>query len=390
MIRRSPSSRPFRLVGSLALAAGLGLAGCAAQQGSAGSAHDGATWDAVVAWQGDAAVERIRAGRPDPADPKLELVGVDQAGTVVLVRFDGATPRSEVIYRHGAELTGVAVGDVDPSVAGEEVYVGGYAGGKGRDGTGGAVVQIVLTPGGPRTRRVWVGDAYVHAMERVAPAAAGQPVRLLITNYAGEIRLLTPTAGDGPWHDRLVYRDAPAVDPEQPKIKDVTLLRDATGRPPHVAMVALKTGRVIVVDLDAPSGARLVHEEPGGLSRVSADPQGGAYLSGYFGRILHLVPEGAGFRVDAIHHEAKDSGLRGASLGRFPAAGGTATLATFGFFGYCRVLTPRLGAWDATTIFKDLDRGHALEAADLVPGNDADELALGGYSNRITILVPRR
>jgi hypothetical protein len=113
-------------------------------------------------------------------------------------------------------------------------------------------------------------------------------------------------------------------------------------------------------------------------------------MSGYFGRVLHVVRDGDGFRVEAIHHEAKDSGLRGASLGRFPVPGGTATLGTFGFFRYCRVLTPRLGAWDATTIFEDIDRGHAMEVADLIPGNDADEIALGGYSKRITILVARR
>jgi hypothetical protein len=366
-----------------------GSAGCATAPGGTPAGDAAVAWDAVCAWEGDAAIEKIRAGRPDPADPALQLIAVDQAGTVVHVGFAGGTPRSEVVYRHGVELTGIAVGDVDPGVPGEEVYVGGYAEGQGREGTGGAVVQIVLGPGGPRTRRVWQGDAYVHAMERVAPARTGEPVRLLVTTYAGEIRLLTPQPGDAPWEDRVVFRDTPSGDPEALKMKDVTLLRDASGRPPHVAMAAMKTGRVVVADLDDPASARLVHEEPGGLSRVSADAAGGAFLSGYFGRILHLVPDGAGFRADAIHHEAKDSGLRGASLGEFPVAGGPATLATFGFFGLCRVLTPRNGAWDATTLWRDTDRGHALEAADLIPGNGGDELALGGYSKRLTILVPR-
>jgi hypothetical protein len=387
--RRRVVRRPGSLAGP-ALAAALAASGCATLGGPSGSSPAEFGWDAVVAWEGTAAIERIRAGHPDPSDAKLQLIGVDQAGVVVRVRFDGATPHSDVIYRHPTELTGVAIGDVDPSVPGEEVYVGGYAEGGGREGTGGAVIQIVLGPDGPTARRVWRGDAYVHAMERIAPSKPGDPVRLLVTNYVGEIRLLTPAAGDGPWEDRLVYRDAPSTDPETPKIKDVTLLRDAAGGTPHVAMVVMKTGRVVVVDLDRPADAKLVHTEPGGLSRVSADAAGGAFLSGYAGRILHLVPDGGGFRVEAIHHEAADSGLRGASLGRFPVAGGPATLATFGFFGFCRVLTPRNGAWDATTLFRDTDRGHALEAADLVPGNGGDELALGGYSKRITVLIPRR
>lgn len=383
---KNPESarRPVTATGLALAVTGLALVGCASVRGSE------VRWDATVAWEGDAAVERIRAGRPDPSDPKLQLVGVDQAGNVVRVRFEGDAPRSEVIHRHGAELTGVAIADVDPSVPGEEIYVGGYAGGTGREGTGGAVLQIVLGPEGPRTRRVWTGDAYVHAIDRLLPAAPGGPVRLIVTNYAGEVRLLTPAPGDAPWQDALVWRDAPSADPEVPKIKDLTLLADAAGRTPHEAMVVMKTGRVVVLDLERPETARLVHTEEGGLSRVNADAEGGAFLSGYFGRVLHLVREGDGFRVEAIHHEAKDSGLRGASLGRFPVAGGTATLGTFGFFKRCRVLTPRLGAWDATTIFEDTDRGHAMEVADLVPGNDADEIALGGYSKRITILVARR
>jgi hypothetical protein len=42
------------------------------------------------------------------------------------------------------------------------------------------------------------------------------------------------------------------------------------------------------------------------------------------------------------------------------------------------------------TLLRDIERGHSLVAADLVPGDDADELVLGGYSKRITVLVARR
>jgi hypothetical protein len=69
-------------------AASLALVGCASM--SRGEVR----WEPTVAWEGDAAIERIRAGRPDPSDPRLELVGVDQAGTVIRVRFDGDVPRS--------------------------------------------------------------------------------------------------------------------------------------------------------------------------------------------------------------------------------------------------------------------------------------------------------
>jgi len=151
-----------------------------------------------------------------------------------------------------------------------------------------------------------------------------------------------------------------------------------------------KTGRALLVDVDRPDAARFVHDEDGGLSRVSPDPDGGAYVTGYKGRVLHFVLDGATLRVECIDQEFTDSGLRGIVQGRFPLPqGGVAPLAIFGFHRLCRALSPRLSAWDATTLFRDVERGHAIEPCDLVPGNDADELVLAGYSNRIVVLVAR-
>jgi hypothetical protein len=347
-------------------------------------------WDPVVAYEGDAAFERIRAGRPDASDPNLQLVGVDQAGVTVLVRMDGDRPRSEVIYRHGCELTGLAIADVDPSVPGEEIYVGGYAAGTGREGTGGAVVQIAITPDGPRTRRVFEGTSYVHSIEAVLPQKAGDPVRLLVTNYAGELHVSTPAAGEGTWPSSCVFRDTGTTDVEALKIKDAAFLRDPAGRTPHEVLVVSKTGRTHLVDLDRPAAGKMIHFEEGGLARVEADPAGGAYVCGYYGRAMHFQRDGEGFRVVPLDHEGKESGLRGFVPGRFPVPGGEGTFAVFGFHKLCRVLTPRNGAYDTTTIYADTERGHTLLAADVVPGNDADELVLGGYSKRITILVARR
>jgi hypothetical protein len=40
-------------------------------------------------------------------------------------------------------------------------------------------------------------------------------------------------------------------------------------------------------------------------------------------------------------------------------------------------------------VWRDADRGHAIAAADLVPGNAGDEIVAGGYSGRMVLLVPR-
>jgi hypothetical protein len=343
-------------------------------------------WEPIVVYEGDAPFERVRAGDADPASPGLELVGVDQGGSVVIVRFDGERARSEVLHRQGGEMTGLAIADVDPSELGAEIYAGGVDSGE----SGGSVLQIVVTPAGPRVRRLWTGSAYVHAIEAVPPRAVGDPVKLLFTTYAGEVHLLTPSAGGAAWADRVLHREPASADPEATKLKDVAFLVDPSGNPPHEALVVAKTGRAVVVDLDHPETARLVLDEPGGLSRIAPDPDGGAYVTGYAGRVLHLVPEVGGFRADVLDHEGPASGLRGVVLGRFPVAGGTAPIAIFGYHALCRTLTPRHGAWDPTTIFRDSARGHTLEAVDLFPGDGADELVVAGHSKKITVLVSRR
>jgi hypothetical protein len=378
---------PIAFTAFAAFAASSGVSSCAAPAPSGAALRDVA-WRGIVCYSARAPIERIRSGRPDPSDPALQAVSVDQAGDVALVHFASGAPRSEVLYRNGAELTGLAIGDVDPRVLGAEIYAGGYARGDAREGSGGAVVQLVVVPGSsPRVRRVYEGDAFVHSLEVVPPQRANDPVRLLASTYAGEIHLLTPRDGDGAWDDRLCYREPPSADPEVPKIKDVGFLVDPSGRAPHRALVALKLGRVLCFDLDRPEATRLIHEETGGVSRVTPDREGGAYVTGYFGRVLHFVPEGEGFRVEIDADEGQQSGLRGLVFGDFPTALGRADRVVFGFHKRCRALVSRLGVFDASTLYVDVDRGHTVEAGDFVPGNGADELLLGGYSNRVTMLV---
>jgi hypothetical protein len=362
-------------------------AGCASGPAKA-AAQD--VWRPVVCYEARAAVERVRCGRPDADDPGLQAVSVDQAGDVALVHVRNGVPSSEVLLRHGAELTGLLLAGVDPAAPGEEIYVGGYARGDGREGTGGAVLQIVL-PRGPKrepiVRRVYEGPAFVHSIERVEPQAKGDGTRLLVSTYAGEILALTPAPGAGPWPSRVLHSEPAGADPEAPKIKDAAFLRDPAGRAPHEALVAFKTGRLMLLDLDHPEAARVLLDEPGGLSRVTRDDTTGAYVTGYFGRVLHVHRAPDGFQIAAIEQEGTDSGLRGVVLGEFPAAGHMAHLALFGFHKLCRALVPRLGVLDPVTLYVDIERGHTIEAADLVPGNGADEILLGGYSKRVTLLV---
>lgn len=347
-------------------------------------------WRPVICVETTAAIERIRCGKLDPREAVPHAAAVDQAGDVAWIAFDGGTPRAETIYRHDGELTGLAIGDVDPLVPGAEIYVGGRRGGGLPEEAGGAVVQLVVDArANVRVRRLLECSAYVHSIERVPTRADGSGGGLLVCTYRGEIHRLTPTPGAGPWRDEVLWADAPAQDVETPKIKDAAFLVRADGSPTNEALVAFKTGRLAWIDVERPGSFRVIHEEAGGLSRVTPAPDGSAYVTGYAGRLLHVTRSGGDFQVAVLAQEGVDSGLRGAVLGRFPVSSRTRSgLVVFGFHKRCRALVERLGVLDPVTLYVDVDRGHTVEAADLVPGNDADELLVGGYSKRVTLLVP--
>lgn len=348
----------------------------------------GDSWRAVTCLESSAAIERVRCGRPDRADAALQAVSVDQAGDVALMHFAGEQVRAEIVYKNGAELSALSIGDVDPFFDGPEIYVGGFLRSEEHQEVGGAVYQLALERGAPaRARTVFSATSFVHSVERIEPQTPGASPELLVCTYAGEIQRLRPSPGTGVWEARLLYREPPSADAEAVKIKDAAFLRDASRRAPHEALVALKLGRLLHLDLDAPERTHLIHTEPGGLSRITPDEQGGAYVTGYAGRVLRLVRAGEGWRVDVLDQEGADSGLRGLVRGRFPVDGGVAHLAIFGFHRRCRALVERLGVLDPVTLYIDSERGHTIEAADLIPGNDADEILIGGYSQRVCMLV---
>jgi hypothetical protein len=366
----------------------LALIACLCAGCAAAPCHD-VEWKPIVAFQGKKPIERIRVGRPDPSDPNLQAVSVDQNGDVALMHFKDGQPSSEIVYANGAELTGLVIGDVDRSVPSEQIYAGGWLRNAEGKETTGAIYQIVVQPGAKaRVHQIFACPVYVHSIERVPLQSPTDIPKLLVSTYDGKIHLLTPTSGNGPWDDRVLFTVPPTSDPEAVKAKDAVFVKDPTGRAPHEALVAYKAGHLYSIDLDHPEAARLILEEPGGLSRLTPDAGTGAYLTGYFGRLMHFRREGTEWKYDVLDSEGVDSGLRGAVLGNFPVTSDTtAHMAVWGFHKKCRLLVPRLGVLDPVTIFVDVDKGHTLEVADLVPGNGADELLVGGFSNAVKMLV---
>lgn len=349
-----------------------------------------AGWGAITAWQGDKPVLRVETGRPDAATPGRQVVGVDDAGRVILVRFDGAKATATELFKHGVRLIGLAIADVDPAVPGEEIYAGGFlTPGTGEEkGKGGVVFQVVVGADGAKVREVWRGGAtqFVHAIG-VAPAGPrGRPAGLVIADYAGIVSFLAPAAAPAPWTATTLHEEPADVGVEDRKAKEVQVL--ATTKAGAVrALVLMKGGRAVLVDVDAPRTGRVVLEEAGGLSRACDDGAGGAYVCGYEGRVVRLVADGDALKPEVVYTDPA-KGLRGVARGTFPCpSGAQGTLAVYGYAQVCRVLVPGTEV-RAIDVFRDTANGHGLVAAELVAGNGGDELVVASYSNRIVVLTP--
>ncbi|MFQ5503233.1 MAG: hypothetical protein ACE5F1_00370 [Planctomycetota bacterium] len=334
------------------------------------------SWRHEVLWAGRDKIQSIALGELVPECEGPEVVGVDAAGKVILISGIATEPRAEVLHEHGAKLTGLLIADLDPAAPGAELYVGGHR----EDGSGGAVVQIVLDGSDVRIRTVWLGEGFVHALAWLG--SPGASPSLVITSYAGEVWIATPKRGGGPWPKRLLHREPGTGDSEGLKIKDV-LAGPIGGTTPRV-FIAVKSGRGVLIDTRQQEAPVLLHEEPGGIARLALGPSGDLLLAGNEGRVVRLSRTlRGGWTESPLYRDIKK--LRGIAPGRFRTPTGSSPLAVFGHAGLCRLLTERNGGWDSFTIYDDGAPGHWLAAGNIIPGNDSDELVCAGYSGRIVM-----
>jgi hypothetical protein len=336
---------------------------------AAGAADSG--WSATVAYEGKSGFSGVAIGDADADSPGLEVAGASESGEIVLVRFPKGKPEATVLLRHGHEMTGLLVADIDPALPGAELYAGGSA--RGGDDNG-VVFQFHFAGGKMGTRRLLETDGYVHAMARLD----GDPPRLVVTTYSGRVLLATPDPDK--WALRAIHEEPRDLGVEGLKIKDVRTGPFA-GRPARTILFAAKSGRIVLLDPDDASKTELCRIEEGGVARLSDVDDGGIWVACNDGRLLRLDRDGA--REVFRSSEA----LRGAVVGRFAVPGGEARLAVYGYDRVCRAIRVEGGDFP---LFTDSERGHWLAAGDLVPGNGSDELALAILSGRILILKGER
>jgi len=312
---------------------------------------------------------------PQYATP--EVVGLDDRGRcLILVSYSGKwTPM--VLGHDGKWLGGLAHGDVDPRVAGSELYTGGQKGN---------LYQLTFHPQGAADMRL---IAHLPGRE-IHTIVAGDVDRsfsgreLLLFTRPGGLYRVSPTGRDGTF-ETVHVQDLPG------RVRDAVILPGPDDEAPEIATVS-RSGRLELLEMTARGPEwSVLYESAMGMGRLTLRPprEGEAtvlYASHDDGRVLRFERSPSGTWTEEVIYRGPQ-GVRGIAAGRFCADGDVETVAVFGYSAEV-VLLSRKGRepWNDAVIFVDRDKGHWLTAAELDGRNTTQEIIGSGYGGRIFLL----
>ena len=337
-----------------------------------------AGWNATLVLDNNGVgIWTVEAFQVFPQTGTLEIVGLDDLGRVqVCSGYSGKwTPLT--VVSDGKGLGGLAHGDIDPRIAGAEIYTGSQQGN---------LYQIVAWPQGILDYRLiaHLPGREIHTI--VAgnlDAASPGPVLIVFTRPGGVYRV-SPTGKDGTFETKqLMDYDG--------RVRQALVLPPATNEPPAIATVS-HNGRLELLRLtkDGPKW-RTLYEDAMGLDRLALKPTVPSqplvlYTTHDDGRILrHQQRSDDDWVTETIY--LGPQGPRGVVAGCFGESPDLETIATFGYSKNVELLTRTTNGWRVETVFEDLDKGHWLTAAEMDGRNNTREIITSGYSGRMVLLA---
>ena len=339
-------------------------------------------WNAFLVHDAGVGVWAVKAVPFCPPYGNPQIVGLDDLGRCsILYGYSGKWTPLHALH-DGYWLSAMAWTDLDPRRPGPELYVGGKRGRLyqvHRQEEGGVEVRVVNDFRGEEIFTL-VGGAL-----RASPTS---PPALLVFTKVGRTYLVDvrPEAADGSFRVRQIGQVSG-------RVRDAVMVGrlDSDGAP-WVATVS-HASEVALVRLDENDQLerQVIVTEPMGFGRLALrPPRDGAPPVLYAGRddgvLLRLErgPDGS-WRREMIY--AGPQGIRGVVAGRFYADPDVESVAIYGYSGKVQLVARRPGqAWTVETVFRDLDKGHALAVAELDGRNATREIVGSGFGCHIFLL----
>ena len=355
----------------------LGALGAAAvaQEVPAAAPQLAAGWQAQTIHRGDAGVWYAHIAKVVDDYAAQEILAADDKGRLLLLsNYSGNWTNNDCIP-DGQWLAPSLPADVDPRIAGQEIYAGG------RSGT---LHQITLRPR-PFARYAVESREIAHVAEvEFHTVLAGD-----LSPQAGDELLAFAITG-------LVYRLVPDGEAGAFALRQVA---DVGGRVRDAVVVGAggeatilgvsRRGDLLSMQL-GPQGlsSRVLLHEDSGLGRISRARSlpGVFYVTRDDGVLLRVALDETG-AVDRQVVLATDQGLRGVAAGRFFADGREA-VAVYGYGKKVQLVSrPAGGSWQVEDLYCGAQKGHWLVAGELDGRNGTDELLATGFDGEMVVLA---
>jgi hypothetical protein len=337
-------------------------------------------------------VWRMEAVQLMPQYATPEVVGLDDQGSCwVMVSYSGKWTPTRLLHDH-QWLGAVAHGDVDASVPGNELYVGGKKG---------VIYQIrSYRDGGVDARRIAaLPGKEIHTLLAGNMDPQHDGAELIVFTRPGAMYRLSRQTSTEEWTVEHLG-ELPG------RIRDARVLADGM-----TIVTASRTGQISLLRFgDDGAQWQTIFEQPVGFGRLAIGPSPTAGSSIHSATetspdVLHtglMMPviystadNGRVFRHQPkLHGEWETTtiysgplGPRGLVAGHFNADPSKETVAVFGYSGRVELLTRDGQEWTAQTLFTDRDRGHWLSVLEIDGRNNTDEIMLSGYGARMVLLA---
>lgn len=319
----------------------------------------------------------VEAFQVFPQSGTLEIVGLDDLGRVQVCSGYSGKWTPVTVVSDGKWLGGLAHGDIDPRIAGAELYTGSQQGN---------LYQVVAWPHGILDYRLiaHLPGREIHTIVAGDLDAASRGPELIVFTRPGGVYRVTPTGKDGTFETKqLMDYDG--------RVRQALVLPPDDKEAPAIATVS-HNGKLELLRLPRKGPQwQTLYADAMGLGRVALRPPVTGqplvlYTTHDDGRILrHEQRDGEQWATETIY--LGPQGPRGVVAGTFGNAPDTETVATFGYSKSVELLTRTPNGWRAETIFEDLDKGHWLATAELDGRNATREIITSGYSGRMVLLA---
>ncbi|MCB9870884.1 MAG: ABC transporter substrate-binding protein [Planctomycetes bacterium] len=330
-------------------------------------------WRAHRIYKSESGIWYARAAMVAPAYGAPDLIVTDDNGRcTVLSVYSGRWTARSVEPDHGW-LAPSAPADVDPRVAGRELYVAGRHGN---------VHQVTVRPrahGGWELESVEIGHVAAEEFHTIVAddlAGDGKGAELLAFAISGAVYALAPQAEPGFTQRKVATLPG--------RVRQAVVV---PGTPPRLFGVA-RSGHLLEMRWrDGALTTRVITREPMGLGRIArwrAADHPVLYVTRDDGVVLRFAERGGIWNREVISVGAQ--GLRGIVSGRFCADPKCEAVMVFGYGKKVQLVVRRESGWAVEDVFESPDKGHWLAVGEFDGRNSTEEVAATGFGGEVVLL----